>query len=124
MAHVSVTIGGRAYRLACEPGQEERLEALARAIDEKITDLKTSLGEIGDQRLVVMAALSVADEAVEAQQRLAEVEAQNVELRRDAANQRSQMTRQNETTGAALAALAERIDALTRDLAGEEPGGD
>jgi len=119
MAHVAVTIGGRAYRLACEPGQEERLEALARAIDEKIAELKKTLGEIGDQRLVVMAALSVADEAVEAQQRLTELEAQNVELRREAANQRSQTARQNEATSAALAALAGRIDALTRNLAGE-----
>ena len=118
MAHVAVTIGGRAYRLACEPGQEERLEALARAIDEKIAELKKTLGEIGDQRLVVMAALSVADEAVEAQQRLTELEAQNVELRREAANQRAQTARQNEATSAALAALAGRIDALTRNLAG------
>jgi|SRR5579863_1205390 len=120
MAQVSVTIGGRTYRLACEPGQEERLEGLGRAIEEKIAELRKSFGEVGDQRLVVMAALSIADEAAEAQQRLAEVEAQNVDLRREAAGQRSAAVRQNEATGAALAALAGRIDALTKSLEGGE----
>ena len=121
MAQVSVAIGGRSYRLACEPGQEARLEALAKAIDEKIGEMKKSFGEVGDQRLTVMAALSVADEAAESQQRMAELEAQNVELRREAANQRSQAQRQQEATGAALAALAGRIDGLTARLAESLP---
>ena len=118
MAQVSVTIAGRAFRMACEDGQEDHLTGLAATLDQRIADMRQAFGEIGDQRLVVMAALSVADEAVEAQQRLTELEAQNVELRREAANQRAQTARQNEATSAALAALAGRIDALTRNLAG------
>ena len=68
MAQVSVTIGGRAYRLACNPGEEAHLEALARGVDEKIKAMRASFGEIGDQRLVVMAALTIADELSEARE--------------------------------------------------------
>jgi cell division protein ZapA len=66
MAQVSVSIGGRAYRLACNPGEEEHLEALARRVDEQIREMRASFGEIGDQRLIVMAALKIADEVTEA----------------------------------------------------------
>jgi cell division protein ZapA len=66
MAQVSVSIGGRAYRLACNPGEEAHLEALAHSVDEKISQMRASFGEIGDQRLVVMAALTIADELNEA----------------------------------------------------------
>lgn len=67
MAQVSVSIGGRAYRLACNPGEEEHLGTLARRVDEQIREMRASFGEIGDQRLTVMAALKIADEVTEAQ---------------------------------------------------------
>lgn len=66
MAQVSVTIAGRAYRMACEDGQEPHLEALGRHLDEKISEMRTAFGEIGDQRLIVMAAIAIADELAEA----------------------------------------------------------
>ena len=66
MAQVSVTIDGRKYRLACNEGEEARLEQLAGMIDDKIGELRASFGEIGDQRLVVMAALTIADNLAEA----------------------------------------------------------
>ncbi len=62
MAQISVTIGGRAYRLACSPGEEQHLESLSKLVDSKIIEMRASFGEIGDQRLVVMAALTIADE--------------------------------------------------------------
>ena len=71
MAHVQVTIGGRPYRLACGEGEEEHLMALARMIDGKIAELRGNFGEIGDQRITVMAALTVADELSETQRRVA-----------------------------------------------------
>ena len=66
MAQVSVTIDNRKYRLACNEGEEARLEQLAAMIDGKIAELRASFGEIGDQRLVVMAALTIADSLAEA----------------------------------------------------------
>lgn len=66
MSQVSVSIDGRRYRLACGEGEEAQLEALARMVDEKIGEMRKTFGEIGDQRLVIMAALSFADSLTEA----------------------------------------------------------
>ena len=66
MSQVSVTIDGRKYRLACNEGEEARLESLAGLIDDKIGEMRASFGEIGDQRLVIMAALTIADSLAEA----------------------------------------------------------
>ncbi|HLY00269.1 MAG TPA: cell division protein ZapA [Roseiarcus sp.] len=66
MSQVSVTIDGTRYRLACNEGEEAQLESLAGLIDDKIGEMRASFGEIGDKRLVIMAALSVADSLTEA----------------------------------------------------------
>ena len=66
MSQVSVTIDGRKYRLACNEGEEARLKSLAGMIDDKIGEMRSSFGEIGDQRLVIMAALTIADNLTEA----------------------------------------------------------
>ena len=66
MAQVNATIAGRQFRLACEDGQEDHLLTLAKDMDERIAQLRTKFGEIGDTRLTVMAALMVADELSEA----------------------------------------------------------
>jgi cell division protein ZapA len=65
MSHVSVTIDGRKYRLACNEGEQARLESLAGMIDDKIGEMRKTFGEIGDQRLVIMAALTIADNLTE-----------------------------------------------------------
>jgi cell division protein ZapA len=87
MAHVTVTIAGRPYRMACADGEEAHLEALARTLQGKIDELRGSFGEIGDQRITVMAALTLADELAEAKRRIAAFEASDRALAeaRDAA---------------------------------------
>ena len=62
MPQVNVTINGRQFRMACEDGQEDHLTRLARELDARIEMLRAKFGEIGDTRLTVMAALTVADE--------------------------------------------------------------
>lgn len=62
MAHVTVTIAGRAYRMACGEGEEAHLEGLAAQVDAKIAEIRGAFGEIGDQRITVMTALTFADE--------------------------------------------------------------
>src|SRR5215475_13655158 len=74
MAHVSVTISGRQYRMACDDGQEHHLARLAHDLDQRITHLRTTFGEIGDMRLTVMAALILADELSESHKRMHRVE--------------------------------------------------
>ena len=74
MGQVSVNINGRQYRMACDDGQEDHLTRLAQDLDQRIEQLRTDFGEIGDMRLTVMAALIVADELSEQGQRMRRIE--------------------------------------------------
>lgn len=116
MSHISVTINGRQYRMACEEGQEVRLLKLAENFEERIGSLRGKFGEIGDARLTVMAALTVADELMDAGQRIHALEEELEALRgvRIAATER---TRATQTAVAnALHAAAERIEKTTQVL--------
>ena len=70
MSHINVTINGRQYRMACEEGQEVRLLKLAESLESRVEELRGKFGEIGDARLTVMAALTVCDELLDANQRM------------------------------------------------------
>ncbi|MDE0173574.1 MAG: cell division protein ZapA [Defluviicoccus sp.] len=72
MPEVDVTINGRNYLVACEAGEEERLSELAAYIDDRVETLVSSLGQIGDNRLLVMTCLMIADELAEAYAALSE----------------------------------------------------
>jgi cell division protein ZapA len=62
MPLVNVMVNGRAYTIACDDGEEEHLKALAGEVDAKVKELLGSVGQVGDQRLILMAALLLADE--------------------------------------------------------------
>jgi cell division protein ZapA len=76
MAEVTVTVDGKAYRMACEEGQEEHLTELAVKFDRYVGHLKGQFGEIGDLRLTVMAGIMVMDELSEVQRQLRGVESE------------------------------------------------
>ena len=65
MAQVDVSVNGQSYRIACEDGQEDRLIDLATMVDEKVLELVNQIGQVGSNRLLVMAALIIADELVD-----------------------------------------------------------
>ena len=65
MAQVDVSVNGQSYRIACEDGQEDRLVDLAAMVDEKVIGLVNQIGQVGSNRLLVMAALIIADELVD-----------------------------------------------------------
>lgn len=122
MAQVTVTIGGRVYRLACNEGEQPHLEGLARTFDDKINEIRNAFGEIGDQRLVVMAALTFADELSEARRTITRLEAQVAEsadvdnaTRRGADHQAAQLAE-------ALSAASQRIESLAAALAQSAKG--
>lgn len=62
MAQISVTINGKLYPLACADGEEERLSNLAAYVDSKTKDIAGKLGHVSEARLILMAALLIADE--------------------------------------------------------------
>ncbi len=71
MPEVTVEINGRKYRMACEEGQEQHLIGLAERFNRHIDQFKDGFGEIGDNRLTVMAGIAVMDELLEAERRIA-----------------------------------------------------
>ena len=71
MGQVTVTLNGRAYRLRCEDGEEQRLLALAEHVKGKIDWLVGEFGQIGDDRLMLMASLLVTDELFDTRDRFA-----------------------------------------------------
>lgn len=116
MSQVNVTIAGRSYRIACADGEEEHLEKLAALVDSKIEEMRTSFGEIGDMRLHVMAAITIADELHERDRRIAALEAEVAELQRfaSAGDERTQLMEVR--VAEAVRNAAERIEHLARSL--------
>lgn len=118
MPQVSVTIAGRIYRMACGEGEEDHLRSLAERLDGKITELRGDFGEIGDGRITVMAAITMADSLSEAERRIAALEADIAALHQDRASEQARI----EATGDALAAAVEdaaaRIDHVARRMVG------
>ena len=116
MAHVTVSINGRHYRMACEDGQESYLMRLAKEVDQRIDLLRAQFGEIGDMRLTIMAALAIADELVEAGNRERRLE-QDLEAAQHAGVASADEAQETQTAiAAALTSAAERIEGVTRSL--------
>ncbi|MEM1318576.1 MAG: cell division protein ZapA [Pseudomonadota bacterium] len=118
MPQVAVQINGKTYRMACEEGQEAHLLDLAQRFDRTINELKGSFGEIGDQRLTVMAGVFVTDEMVSLQQRVAGLESEVARLRgttTSTPNGAIDVDRDGKIADA-LAATARRIDGIAKKL--------
>ena len=116
MAQAVVTIAGRTYRMNCDEGEEPHIEHLALQVDSKIAELRGAFGEIGDQRIVVMAALTLADELFAIKKKLAEKDEALESARRAAAQFEIQRQEWADQAAATLAAAAEQIEAATKAL--------
>jgi len=117
MATVTVTIDGKAYRMACDEGQEQHLTGLAERFDRYVTHLKSSFGEIGDQRLTVMAGIMVMDELVEMQKRLKGLENEAETLRRSRDEALGNADRKEAALTESLSEVAQRVETLATKLA-------
>jgi cell division protein ZapA len=62
MGQVVVTVNGRAFPLSCADGEEQRIRRLAQYVDGKVGDFVKLHGQIGEARLILLAALVIADE--------------------------------------------------------------
>ncbi len=120
MAHVNVTIAGRAFRMACGAGEEERLEALAVQVDAKITEMRSAFGEIGDQRLTVMAAITFADDLTEMRKQVATLTDEMAIIRGEQEKIGAQVDAQTFNLARAVDAAAERIEDITQKMNADE----
>jgi cell division protein ZapA len=71
MAEVSISLNGRAYEIACDPGQEGRIVDLAAYIDQRVQKIARSGGAYNDSHLLALVALVLADELFEAREQVA-----------------------------------------------------
>ena len=116
MSSIEVTIYGRKYRMACDEGQEEHLRGLAEDFDGRIARVKKDLGEIGDARLMVVAALILADELHEATKRLDAAEAQLASAQSVGAVAADHNQATQAAVVAVLNAASERIERVAKSL--------
>jgi len=116
MASVNATIAGRQFRLACEDGQEEHLQSLARDLDASIEELRQKFGEIGDTRLTVMAALMVADELAEAKRKIRRLEEESTVLQDARVVTADRAKAASAAVVNAFNSAAERIEGISKKL--------
>ena len=62
MGQVRITLNGSGYDIACDDGQEEHVMRLANALSERVNQLVTANGQVGEARLLLMAGLLMADD--------------------------------------------------------------
>ena len=122
MAQVAINIAGRVYRVACDEGEEEHLGELAKLVDGKIGGMRQQFGEMGDQRLTVMAAVTIADELFESRRRVAELEAELAEIRGDVSNVLRGRDEWLDRIADSLSDAAARIETAAQDLNGAGRG--
>lgn len=121
MAQVTVTIDGKAYRMACEEGQEGHLTELAAKFDRYVSHLKSQFGEIGDLRITVMAGIMVMDELSEVTRRLKSVEADLDNLRRNRDAVAAGAQRTEEVAAAAIEEMSHRILEIAARISSRPP---
>ena len=70
MANVSIKFNNKEYVLSCEDGQEDHLKEIATHLNEKFDDLKSSLGNIGENKLLLISAITTMDEYFETKKKI------------------------------------------------------
>ena len=118
MPEVNVEINGRKYRMACEEGQQGHLIGLAERFNAQVEGLKGAVGEIGDNRLTVMAGIAVLDELSEAERKIKALEIQIAELTQagqdiasELENTEAQFAQKLAEAAKALEGVADTLDA-------------
>jgi cell division protein ZapA len=108
MPEVSVQIANRNYELACGDGEEERVQELASYVDEKVAELRRQLPGTPEVKLLVFAALILADESREARG-----------IAKAAESARASATDSAETLATALEDLiTSRVDKMSKKVSG------
>jgi len=113
MPLVNVLINGHAYTVACDEGEEERLREVSKFLDARVRELISSVGQVGDTRLLVMAGLVVADELSDALHHIEGIEKDIAALKEriatDAATKDNAIAQLLERASERLEAIAARL---------------
>jgi cell division protein ZapA len=83
MAQVTLRINGYAYTIGCKDGEERHLEAMGAEVGRRIDVVRASAGPSGESRMLVMAALLMADDIFELRNKLQALEDGNADVKAD-----------------------------------------
>ena len=72
MANVNITFNGKEFLLSCDDGQEEHLVELSEQLNNKFANLKSQLGNIGENKLLLITSIKVMDEYFETKKKIEE----------------------------------------------------
>jgi cell division protein ZapA len=112
MGQVSVTLNGRTYRLECGEGEEAHLIALAEYLGTHVETMKRKFGQVGDDRLILMASLLVTDELWELRRQMQELKTAMAEARRDRSVADESAKSLQSDIAARVSTVAERLEML------------
>jgi cell division protein ZapA len=116
MGEVTISLNGKSYRLECDDGEEQHLTALADQIGRQIDDLRGRVGQVGDDRLLLMAGLVFADELHASRRKLEELDSKLTAIMEDRASADQLAESAQAELASQIEAAAERIQALTERL--------
>ncbi|KAA5803950.1 cell division protein ZapA [Alkalicaulis satelles] len=120
MSKVTISLNGRAFTIGCEDGQQAYLRELAAHLDGHVRDLAERVGQIGDVRLLLMAALIVGDELREAQGRIEALEEDLTETRGRLSQAEARRRADRARAAEAINTAAARLEALVQPGASDE----
>ncbi|WP_068878459.1 MULTISPECIES: cell division protein ZapA [unclassified Phenylobacterium] len=106
MAQVNVEVNGRPYAVGCEDGQEPHLQDLAKLFDQQVRQISQDMGQLGDTRLFLMGGLLLADELLDARNRLAALQVEVSRLQADRARVETKAVSALEAAAAKIEKLA------------------
>src|SRR4051812_28240523 len=116
MPQVNLVVNGHAYSVTCDDGQEGHLRKLGEFIDKRVHELVASVGQVGDARLLLMAALMIADELGEALTKVQTRENELTALQLAGTAERDAMNASADRVAETLEIAAERIEAIAGRL--------
>jgi cell division protein ZapA len=122
MGQVSVTLNGRTYRLECGEGEETHLIALAEYLGSHVDTMRRKFGQVGDDRLILMASLVVTDELWELRRQTQELKSALAEARRDRSVADESTKHLQAELSARVSSAADRLEMLN-DRLGDLAGG-
>ena len=125
MGQVSVTLNGRTYRLECGEGEETHLVALAEYLSSHVDTMKRKFGQVGDDRLILMASLMVTDELWELRRQMQDLKTFLAEARRDRSVADESAKSMQDELAQKVGAVADRLERLNQRFGSEvkEPAG-
>jgi len=123
MGQVAVTLNGRSYRLECNEGEEAHLAELAEYVGTHVDEMRRKFGQVGDDRLILMASLFVTDELWALRADVENLRAQLAEARREKSESDENARSIESELFARIGDAAARVEGLNKRLTDFEGSG-